>query len=186
MMKMIFRHILLTLAACGLLAIAVQAQDTFHNPAFENDEFSKSLARAQMLLRSGNTDEAVKEFTHAAKLKNDQCVECFSMIGRVDLEQHKYKEAAAAFRQAAELKSSDQAEWYNFAGVSLYLSGDKAALDDAARMLNLAIDTSGGKLVQAYFNLGYTLIKAGKIEEGNAALKKFLEKSPNAPEAEGV
>jgi thiol-disulfide isomerase/thioredoxin len=117
-------------------------------------------------LRQGKLDDAVKEFTRAAKLKNDQCVECFTFIGQVDLEMNKYKEAAAAFRRGAELTSPRQAELYNYAGVALYRAEDKS--------------------LQSYYNLGYSLIKAGKNDEGVAALKTYLEKSPDAVEAEAV
>src|SRR5215510_16546805 len=117
MMKTTFRQSLLALAAAGLLAVAAYGQETFHNPAMEtDDEFTKTFTHARVLFRQGNTDEAIKEFTRAAKLKNDQCVECFASIGQVNLQLNKYKEAAAAFRRAAETTSPRQAEMYNYAG----------------------------------------------------------------------
>jgi Thiol-disulfide isomerase and thioredoxins len=187
MMKTIFRHCLFAMITAGLLAVAAYAQETFHNPAFEtDDEFGKAFAQARVLLRQGKLDDAIKEFTRAAKLKNDQCVECFTFIGQVDLQLNKYKEAAAAFRRGAELTSPRQGELYNYAGVALYFAEDKSLLDEAAAMFKRAIETSNGKFVQSYYNLGYALIKVGKNEEGVAALKTYLEKSPDAVEAEAV
>lgn len=186
-MKTTLRQSLYALAAAGLLAVAAYGQETFHNPAMEtDDEFTKTFTHARLLSRQGNTDEAIKEFTRAAKLKNDQCVECFVSIGQVNLQLNKFKEAAAAFRRGAELTSPRQSEMYNYAGVALYFAEDKSLLADAAQMFKRAIETSGGKFVHAYYNLGYALIKAGKPDEGIAALKTYLEKSPNATEAEGV
>lgn len=186
-MKTTIRHCLFAMITAGLLAVAAYGQDTFHNPAFEtDDEFGKAFTQARLLLRQGRLDDAVKEFTRAAKLKNDQCVDCFSFIGQVDLQMNKYKEAAAAFRRGAELTSPRQGELYNFAGVALYFADDKSLLDEAAAMFKRAIEISNGKFVQSYYNLGYALIKAGKTDEGIAALKSYIEKSPDAVEAEAV
>jgi thiol-disulfide isomerase/thioredoxin len=186
-MKTTFRHCLSALVVAGLLAVAAFAQETFHNPALEtDDEFGKAFAQARVLLRQGKLDDALKDLTRAAKLKHDQCVECFTMIGQTDLALNKFKDAAAAFRRAAELPSPRQAELYNFAGVALYAADDKSLLGEAAAMFKRAIETSDGKLAQAYYNLGYSLIKGGHSDEGVAALKTYLEKNPEAIEAEAV
>ncbi len=186
-MKMTYRYCLSALLMTALLAVAATAQETFHNPAFEeNDEFGKAMTHARVLMREGKLDDAINEFTRAAKLKNDQCVECFAFIGQADLQLNRYKEAAAAFRRGAEMTSPRQAELYNFAGVALYWTNDKTLLDEAAAMFKRAIELGDGKFVQSYYNLGYALIKAGKTDEGVAALKTYLEKSPNPPELEAV
>lgn len=186
-MKTTFRHCLFAIIAAGLFAFAAYGQDTFHNPAFEeDDEFGKAFAQARRLVQQGKLDDAIKEFTRAAKLKNDQCVECFSSIGEANLQLNKFKEAAAAFRHGAEINSPRQAELYNYAGAAFYWADDKSLFDEAAAMFKRAIETSNGKILTAYYNLGYALIKSGKTDEGVASLKTYLEKSPNAPEAEAV
>lgn len=186
-MKTTIRHTLFALVTLGLLAVAADAQDTFRNPAMEtDDEFTKTFTQARTLIRQGKLDDAIKEFTRAAKLKDDQCIECFASIGQVYLQLNKYKEASAAFRRAAELNSPRQGELYNYAGVALYWAEDKSLLNDAAAMFRRAIEVSDGKFVHSYYNLGYALIKAGKTDEGIVALKTYLEKSPNAVEAEAV
>jgi tetratricopeptide (TPR) repeat protein len=187
MMKQTFRYCLFAIIAAALLAVAAYGQDTFHNPAFEtDDEFGKAFAQARRLLSQGKMDEAIKEFNRAATLKNGQCVECFSSIGQAHLQMNRYKEAAAAFRRGAELDSPQQGDLYNYAGVSLYWADDKSLLDEAATMFRRAIETSHDKIAQAYYNLGYALIKAGKNNDGVAALKTYLEKNPGAPETESV
>lgn len=186
-MKVTIRHYLFALIATALLTVASYAQETFHNPAFEtDDEFGKTFAQARVLLREGKLDDAIKEFTRAAKFKNDQCVECFTFIGQADLQMNKYKDAATAFRRGAELTSPRQGELYNYAGVALYWADDKSLLPESIVMFKRAIETSDGKFVQSYYNLGYALIKSGKNDEGIEALKSYLEKSPNAVEAEAV
>lgn len=184
-MKKTIRTCGLLVAACLLIQSRAAAQETFKNPAFEpQDEFQKAFTQARVLLRNGQADEAIKEFQHAAKLHNDQCVECFSFIGQTYLRLAKYKDAALAFHQGAELKSDIQAEMYNAFGIALYLQDDKKVLDEAIAAFNRSIELSGGKAVKAYYNLGYALIKKGRESEGVAALKTYLEKDPEANAAE--
>ena len=92
-------------------------------------------------------------------------------------------EAAVAFRQAAELKPPNEAEMYNILGVTLYLQNEKQSFEDAVVALQKAIEISKGKVVKAYYNLGFALIKSGKEQEGIAVLKQFLELEPGASEA---
>jgi len=175
----------LLLAACLLIQSPAVAQDPAKKPIQEpQDEFQQVFTQARGLLRRGQVDEAIKEFRHAAKLHNDQCVECFSFIGQTYLRLAKYKEAATAFHQAAELKSDLQAEMYNGLGVALYLQNDKKLFDEASAAFKRAIELSNGKAVKAYYNLGFALIKAGHEAEGVAALKTYLEKDPEANAAE--
>jgi len=186
-MKKIFRQCLFAFIAAGLFSVAAYGQETFHNPAFEDgDDFGKAFAQARRLMSQGKVDDAIKEFARAAKLKNDQCVECFSLIGQANLQLNRYKDAAAAYRRGADLNSPQQAELYNLAGVALYWADDKSLLADAAAMFRRAIETGNDKIAQAYYNLGYALIKSGKNDEGIAALKTYLEKNPNATEKEAV
>jgi tetratricopeptide (TPR) repeat protein len=167
--------------------VAAQEQETFRNPAMEPaDEFQQTFTRARVLMRQGNAEEAINEFKKAASLHNNQCADCFQMIGQINLQTRNYKEAAAAFRQAADLKPGNEAEVLNALGVSLYLQDDKTLLADAAAAMKRAIELSGGKLKKAYYNLGYILIKSGKQEEGIRALKTYLELDPSTPSANEV
>jgi tetratricopeptide (TPR) repeat protein len=186
-MRKLLRTCLLALAACHFVLSGAAAQDVFKNPAMEpEDESQKAFTHARVLLRQGRPEEAIDEFRRAAKLRNDQCADCFSFIGQINLQMQKFKEAAAAFRQAAGLKSPKQAEFYNALGVALYLQDDKQVLDEAIAALRRSIELSGGKVVKAYYNLGYTLIKAGKTDDGIAALKSYLEADPDANDAAQV
>ena len=167
-----------------VLASSVAAQEVFRNPAMEpEDESQKAFTHARVLMRQGRPEEAISEFKRAAKLRNDKCAECYSFIGQINFQLRNFKEAAIAFRQAAELKPQNQAEMYNALGVVLYLQDDKKLLDEATTVLKRSIELSGGKVVKAYHHLGLVLIKSGKTDEGVAALKSYLEASPDAYDA---
>lgn len=179
-MKKLF-HICFLICA---LASCAAAQDVFKNPALEpGDEYQKAFTNARVLLRQGRPDEAISEFRRAAKLRDDKCAECFAFIGQINFQIQNYKEAAVAFRQAAALKPANEAEMYNALGVVLYMQDDKKVLDEAATVLKRSIELSGGHVVKAYHHLGLVLIKAGKTEEGIAALKSYLAASPDAYDA---
>ncbi len=183
-MRMVFRIFIMASLTCALIGPLALAQEVFRNPALEpQDDFQKAFTHARMLLRQGRAEDAINEFRQAAKLKNDQCAECFTFIGQIYLQAQKFKEAAAAFRQAADLKPDNQAEMYNALGVALYLQGDKKAIEESVAALKRSIELSGGKVSKAYYNLGYALIKSGKTEEGVAALKSYLEAEPDANDA---
>ena len=171
---------LLTCAVLGPLGAFAQEQSA---PANKDDDFQQALNNANILLRQGRIDDAVNEFRRAAKLKDDKCAECFQRIGQVYLQLRRLDEAAAAFRQAAELKPPNEAEMYNILGVTLYLKGDKQSYADAVVVLQKAIQVSKGKVVKAYYNLGFALIKSGQENEGVEVLRKFLELDPGASEA---
>jgi tetratricopeptide (TPR) repeat protein len=161
----------------------VSGQDPKSPPADNRDVFQQTLDNGNLLLRQGRIDDAVEEFRRAAKLKDDKCAECFQRIGQIYLQLRRLKESAAALRQAAELKPPNEAEMYNILGVVLYLQNEKQSFEEAVIALQKAIELSKGKVVKAYYNLGFALIKSGKEQEGVAVLKQFLERDPGASEA---
>jgi tetratricopeptide (TPR) repeat protein len=171
----------------GTVTPRASAQETFRNPAMEpQDEFQQSFNRARMLARQGQAAEAIKEFENAARLHNNQCAECFYFIGQIYFQMREFKDAAASYRQAIELKPANLAEMYNALGVALYRQDNKKSLQEAATAFNKSIELSGGKVVKAYYSLGHALLKLGKDEEGKAALKAFLEADPNSANAAEV
>lgn len=176
--------------AFGLLmgaATRVEAQEVFRNPAMETDDASQeAYNKARKLMMQGQFDAAIKEFNEVARQRNGKCAECFQMIGQINLRLQNYKEAAAAFRQAAQLKPVNEAELLNAYGVALYLQNDKKVLEEAITAFNRSIELGKDKVVKAYYNLGYALIKAGREAEGVAALSKYLEVNPSASEASAV
>ena len=161
---------------------AAICQEQKSSTADNRDDFQQALDNGNLLLRQGRIDDAVNEFRRAAKLQDDKCAECFQRIGQVYLQQGRLKDAAVALRQAAELRPANEAEMYNILGVVLYLQKEKQSYEEAVVALQKAIEISKGKVVKAYYNLGFALIKSGKEQEGIAVLKKFLELDPGATE----
>jgi tetratricopeptide (TPR) repeat protein len=179
---------LLILTSCLIFAqqtaVRAYAQGTFKNPAMEpQDEHQQAFNRGRMLARQGRPDDAITEFKKSAKLKNGQCAECFYYIGQIHLQMGNHKEAAAAYRQAVDLKPENLAEMYNALGVALYLQSGKTSLQEAANAFKQSIELGKGKVVKAYYNLGHALLKLGREEEGKAALEAFLEADPNSSNA---
>jgi tetratricopeptide (TPR) repeat protein len=163
---------------------AAFAQEASQKPVIEQrDEFQEALNKGRLLARQGRAEEAIAELQRAAKLRDQKCAECFQTIGQIYFQLSRLKEAAVAFRQAAELKPPNEAEMYNVLGVALYLQNEKESFEQAAVALQRAIELSNGRVVKAYYNLGFALIKSGKEREGVAALKTYLDLDPNSTEA---
>jgi len=150
-----------------------------HKPQ-QTDGVQQVLDNGRQLLRQGQIEDAIKEFRRAATLRDDKCAQCFEMIGQVYFQLRQLKDAVAAFRKAAELKPANEGEIYNILGVALYLQNEKESYEQAVEALQRAIEVSQGKVVKAYYNLGFSLIKAGKEQEGIAALKKYIELDPES------
>ena len=101
-MKTIFRHCLFAMITAGLLAVAADAQETFHNPAFEmDDEFGKAFTQARLLLRQGKLDDAVKELQASLQVRDSAVVRI--TLARVYLEQKKPDLARAEVQHALKL-----------------------------------------------------------------------------------
>jgi tetratricopeptide (TPR) repeat protein len=173
--------------AVAVLSGAAAAQETFKNPAMEPEgEFDQAFALARKLAREGNPDEAVKQLKKAASLRNEQCAECFQMIGQIYFQMTDFKNATTAFKQAVALKPGNEAALYNALGAALYMQKDKKVLEEAVSAFERAIELSQGKIAKAHYNLGYALIKIGKEAEGIAALKSYLEVDPATNHASEV
>jgi tetratricopeptide (TPR) repeat protein len=174
---------LLTLLTCALLdPRAAFGQEPKNAGAEKTDDFQQALNNANLLVRQGRVDDAINEFRRVAGLKDGKCAECFQRIGQIYFQQGRLKDAAVAFRQATELKPSNEAEIYNVLGVVLYLQQEKQSYEEAVVALQKAIELGKGKVVKAYYNLGFALIKSGKEQEGVAVLKQFVQLDPSASE----
>jgi peroxiredoxin/Flp pilus assembly protein TadD len=168
-------------------AAQTQNQGPFRNPAMEDDdEFNHAITQGRVFARRGRPDLALDEFKKAAKLRDDQCAECYQLIGQTCFSMGSYKEAAEAYRRAVALKPENEAELLNALGVVLYLEKDKSVLEEAASALRRSIELSGGRIVKAYFNLGYALMKLGREDEAREVLKKYLTLDPSSSDATGV
>ncbi|HEX8090258.1 MAG TPA: tetratricopeptide repeat protein, partial [Blastocatellia bacterium] len=124
-----FSILITFLAFAGPVAPRAAAQETFRNPAMEpQDEFQQSFNKARTLARQGHADQAIKEFENAARLHNNQCADCYYLIGQIHFQMGRMKEAAAAYRQVIELKPANLAQMYNALGIALYMQDNKKSL----------------------------------------------------------
>jgi tetratricopeptide (TPR) repeat protein len=143
------------------------------------DDFEKTLASARALMQRGALTEAVKSLGRAAEIKNGDCSECFRIQSQCYLQMAKFNEAAEAARKAIALKPSNEAEIQNLLGVELYLQGDESHFGEAVAAFGRALELANGKIPEVYFNLGYALIKQGKVADGTNALKEYLKAAPD-------
>src|SRR5262249_33496830 len=158
-------------------------------PASAQDDFEKAVAAARASIQRGSFAEAAKSFERAAEIKQGDCSDCFRMMSQCYLQMAKFGEAADAARKAVALKPKDEAELQNLLGVELYLQGDEPHLGEAVTAFNQSLELAKGKIPEVYFNLGYTLIKQGKVADGVSALKEYLKVAPdgaNSYEARAV
>jgi len=149
----------------------------------QHDDFEETISRGRALVAHQDYDDAVTEFKRAAAIKNGNCVDCYRGIADADFRLKKYKDGAAALRQALSLKPENPADLYNLLGVALYFGGDKSDLNEAVAAFRQALQLSNNTLELAYFNLGFALIKQGKSAEGVEALKGYLKLAPNGANA---
>ena len=149
----------------------------------QEDEFQRVFTAARVDLRNHRFEDAIKGFKNAAELKKGQCAECYTFIAQSYFQAGKFKDAAAAQKQAIALKPEDEALQVNQLGVYLYKQNDSKTLSEAVEAFQKAIEMGKGEVTIAYFNLGHALIKQGKEQEGIAALKRFLEADPETDRA---
>jgi thiol-disulfide isomerase/thioredoxin len=165
------------------LHAAAQSQAQTPDQDAHDDEFQRVFTEARVLLRNHRYDEAIKEFKKAAEMKKGQCVECCTFIAQTCFQMGKFKDAAAAQRQALALKPENEALLTNQLGVYLYKENDKKTLAEAVEVFQHAIDLGKGQVPIAYFNLGNALLRQGKEAEGIQALKSYLEADPETDRA---
>jgi tetratricopeptide (TPR) repeat protein len=178
-------HKILVRGVCGLLGLALIAAA---EPSQAPPAHAEKLEEAQGLVEEGKHNEAIKALKEADKLAGGSCVEC-----RIGLARTFNK--LGAFREAlknvdAVLKATTDKNHliaaYNEQGVAnVALAGqDSAQLEQAVQAFRKVLELSEGRVNLARFNLGYTLLRLSRDEEGVALLKEYLERDPNPENVE--
>lgn len=166
-----------------LLAASVPAGQTQGNGG-SDEEFDRAFTDAKRFYVRRDWESAIKGFKQAISLRQQGCAECSFYLGQSFHQLGKFKDAAAAYRQAIGAGGfGDESDLYNWLGVALYAQRDKKMYDEAASAFKRAVELSGGKLVRAYYNLGYALIQQGKREEGATALQQYVDSKPSPIDA---
>ncbi len=146
-----------------------------------NLQFDQKLAVAQTLVSQGRTEEAIEAFKDANKLAKERSPECYLGLASAYLSLGKNKDAIKASEKLLSYADSDahRLDAHNIKGVALIAldggKGNQLAKAEsefrAAVSLNLADPT-------VHFNLGVTLLKQGRDDEGLVELKKYLAQAP--------
>ncbi|MGH9760892.1 MAG: redoxin domain-containing protein [Blastocatellia bacterium] len=147
----------------------------------DQKEFQDALDTGDLLARSGRYLEALRQFQHAATLRQDKCPVCYSKIAQSYVRIGAYDQAAVAAKRALDQKPDDPAALTNMLGVALYLQGGVQHLAEAVNAFHQAIELSKDSLSQPYFNMGIALMKLSRVDEGTAALKEYLKRAPDGP-----
>ena len=142
-------------------------------------DFDAGLAAAQ----AGKHDEAIDNFKKA--LEKDQAQPyIWANLGDSYSKKKSYPDAIAAFNKAVELKPDDPNLVQNLGNV-YGASGDTAKAQEmytkAAGMAPAA--GGGGNAASSFYNMGVTMVNAGKSQEAIDAFLKAIQADPNYAEA---
>ncbi len=148
------------------------------------------LAEARALVAAKRHHDAVRAFEAANREAGGRCAAC--LVGEADarLTVGDFGGARKAATRAAELPGCEaalHAQAHLIVGFSLYRESpdDQRALRSAADAFRAALEASPDEPT-ARANLGLSLLKLGRDEEGVAELRAFLEKNPEAANAERI
>jgi tetratricopeptide (TPR) repeat protein len=151
----------------------------------KNVELKKTFDEGVAASKSGNIDDAIAKFTHAAEL-NAACSDCYYNLGYAYSQKKEYDKAEAAYKKTIELKA-DHADAYNGLA-NIYNAQRKfdlaAEASTKASELGSALGASGGGgNVNAMYNQGVILWNAGKIPEAKKQFEAVIKADPNHAEA---
>ena len=173
------------LATAILISLpAIALEEAPASPAMH----AEKLEEAQSLFEEGKHSEAVKAFKAADKLAGGTCLECRLGLVRAfnKLGAHKevLKNADAVLGMTGDKNAIILAHHERGLALLAMSLQDPKQLEPAANAFRQALELSGGKLNAVRFNLGYTLLRLSRDEEGIALLKEYLEQGPKEDRAE--
>lgn len=132
--------------------------------------------------------EAIKLYKKATKASANRCAPCLLGLGRAYSALGAHRDAAESAEAALQLTDEPELQavgWNQVALAQFALAGkdpEKLRLAESSfrKVLTLAQDP------MTHFNLGVTLLRLGRDEEGKAELRAFLEQAPNATKAKAA
>lgn len=149
---------------------------------------AEKLEEAQSLFEEGKHGEAVKAFKEADKLAGGACVECrlglMRSFNKLGAHKEVLKHADAVLGMTSDKNAVILAHHERGLALLAMSLQDPKQLEAAAKDFRQALELSGGKLNAVRFNLGYTLLRLSRDEEGVALLKEYLEQGPKEDRAE--
>lgn len=150
-------------------------------------EFLDAMDDAEELMELQDYKEAIKAYREADRLSSGASFACKYGMARAFNRLGAFKNAEECARSALELAQSsmEKAAGFNLLGESLFAGGanEPAFLGQAAEAFRRVLELTPEEGNIARFNLGVTLLKLERDEEGIAMLEEYLEHEPNGKEA---
>ncbi len=178
-------------ACCSALLVFFSIQAVPPSVPGEGEDAEAELTRGSEFMRRHRYEDALKSFKHANDLRNRNCAECLYDMAQAYHGLSAYKNVIESCDKAIALAATDKhlaANVYNLKGMALVESAerkDQKKLQEAEGALRqgLAIDPD---LANLHYNLGVALMQQNRDADGAVELKKYVEMSPNAANAEEV
>lgn len=139
------------------------------------------IGQGVKLLQQGRSEDAAKRFEEAFELSGEGSAEALSWEAVAWFRAGKSSKAEKAARQTLELADTPRVRVraWNALGLTLMAGASKdAQLEEAADAFLQALEHSEGTYNSARFNLGKTLLRLERDEEGVAVLRDYLEHGP--------
>jgi tetratricopeptide (TPR) repeat protein len=148
-------------------------------------EEAKAQAEIQALaegaiaaMKSGNTDEAIRQFTEITQ-KVPTCADCFYNLGVAYTQKQQYAEAEAAFKRVAELRPDSPDAFTGLANLYNAQKRFDLAAEASAKAASLSAGAGGGASAEATYNQGVILWNAGKYAEARDQFQAAAKADPN-------
>lgn len=154
-------------------------------PALAQEAHEEALAQGEELRRQRDFKGAVKAYRKAHKLAPAAFECCFGLAESYRQLGDGEKAAASARAAVAAAPGTDERlQALNLLGLTLFGNGDagRAELEEAADAFRQIVDEA--PLGTARLNLGVTLLKLERDEEGISMLEAYLTDAPAGPETE--
>jgi peroxiredoxin len=187
-----FLGIALMMAVAAIIPL-LSSSDVVEPTVYAQDDAAAELEleKGLDLLRRRKLDDALKSFKRANEMRGKKCAECYFAMAQAYFGLEAYKNVIESSEKLLEVAGSNQRlilQAHNFKGIALQGQSegkDEKKLIEAESVLRkgVALDQNG-ELPNLQFNLGYVLMQLKRDAEGIAEMKKYIEKSPRAPDAE--
>ena len=177
-------HLLLSCLALGFAPVLAAAQATAAAPPPSPESRLPRLA-ADEQLEKREYGEAIKLYKKANKASESRCTLCLMGLAKAYTALGAHRDAAESAEAALRLTEDPELQaiaWNQLAVAQFALAGkdaEKLRLAESSfrKVLTLVPDA------MTHFNLGVTLLRLNRDEEGAAELRIFLEKSPTGAKA---
>lgn len=181
-MTTLSRHLLLLLLAAAFAPVVAAAQAVpAAGPTTPEVETARLAADEQLEHREYG--EAIKLYKKANKAPGNRCPLCLIGLAKAYSALGAHRDAAESAEAALQVLTEPDLQaiaWNQLAISQFALAGkdaDKLRLAEASFRKVLALVPDA----MTHFNLGVTLLRLSRDDEGLAELRLFLENSPNGP-----